>query len=443
MNKYYLAIDIGASSGRHIIGYVKNNEIVLKEIYRFKTLMEESIDGLVWDYNRIFNEVKNGIKEAFKRYPKIVSLAIDAWGVDYVLLNDDKPIAPFYAYRNERNILASEKVNKIIPFGELYKMTGVQFASYNTIYQLYSDKMLGRLQYATDYLMVPNYLVYLLTGVKTHEYTNESTTGLLNPLTGKYLSSLIYRLGLPDSLFNSKISFAGDYVGELLPEIQKEVNGNCKVILCASHDTACAFESIDIDDKSIFISSGTWSLLGVKSSKPIISEKSMEANYTNEGGVGYIRFLKNIPGMWISNRLKRETKLTQEFIDQNIDKTSYMVSFDINDNSLTAPKSMKKALLNLLEKCPPRSDLELFASIYRSMAISYKNAIESLENITHRKYKKIVIVGGGAKNIYLNRLVEEYTKKEVVPKPIEATALGNIKIQMKANEDMTGGKKYE
>ena len=433
MNKYYLAIDLGASSGRHIIGYVKNNEIVLKEIYRFKTSMEESIDGLVWDFNRIFCEVKNGIKKAFKRYPNIVSLAIDAWGVDYVLMNGDNPIPPFYAYRNERNIIASKKVDKIIPFNELYKMTGVQFASYNTIYQLFSDKMLGRIQYATNYLMVPNYLVYLLTGVKTHEYTNESTTGLLNPLTGKYLFSLIYRLELPDSLFNSKISFAGDYVGELLPEIQKEVNGNCKVVLCASHDTASAFESIDIDDESIFISSGTWSLLGVKSSKPIISEKTMEANYTNEGGVGYIRFLKNIPGMWIANRLKAETKITQEFIDKNIDITSYKVSFDINDNSLTAPKSMKKALLSLLEKCPPRSDLELFASIYRSMAISYKNAIESLENITHKKYKKIVIVGGGAKNEHLNQMVEEYTKKEVVPRPIEATALGNIKIQMKAN----------
>jgi rhamnulokinase len=443
MNKYYLAIDLGASSGRHIIGYVKNNEIVLKEIYRFKTSMEESIDGFVWDFNRIFCEVKNGIKKAFKRYPNIVSLAIDAWGVDYVLMNGDNPISPFYAYRNERNIIASKQVDKIVPFNELYKMTGVQFASYNTIYQLFSDKMLGRLQYATDYLMVPNYLVYLLTGVKTHEYTNESTTGLLSPLTGKYLPSLIERLELPDSLFGSKISFAGDYVGELLPEIQKEVNGNCKVMLCASHDTASAFESIDIDDESIFISSGTWSLLGVKSSKPIISEKTMEANYTNEGGVGYIRFLKNIPGMWIANRLKAETKLTQEFIDKNIDITSYKVSFDINDNSLTAPKSMKKALLSLLEKCPPRSDLELFASIYRSMAISYKNAIESLENITHKKYKKIVIVGGGAKNNYLNRLVEEYTKKEVIPKPIEATALGNIKIQMKANENMTGGKKYE
>ncbi len=432
--KYYLAIDLGATSGRHIVGHTENNEIVLKEIHRFRTSMDDSPQGLVWDFNRIFAEIKIGIKKAFKLYPGIISLAIDSWGVDYVLMNGNKPIMPFYAYRNERNNVASEMVEKIIPFRDLYKMTGVQFASYNTIYQLFSDKMLGRLQYATDYLMVPNYFTYLLTGVKSHEYTNESTTGLLNPLTGQYLTSLIDRLEFPKELFNSKILSAGDCVGNLLPEVQKEVGGNCKVVLCATHDTASAFESTEVDEESIFISSGTWSLLGVKIAKPIISDETMKANFTNEGGVGYIRFLKNIPGMWIANRLKSETKLTQEFIDENIDKVNYKVCFDINDNSLVAPQSMKGALLTLLEKNSPQNDLELFASIYRSMAASYKTAIESLENITKKKYKKIVIVGGGAKNKYLNQLVEEYTKKTVVPKPIEATALGNIQIQMKANK---------
>ena len=432
--KYYLAIDLGATSGRHIVGYTENNEIVLKEIHRFKTSMDDSPQGLVWDFNRIFAEIKIGIKKAFKLYPGIISLAIDSWGVDYVLMNGNKPIMPFYAYRNERNIVASEMVEKIIPFRDLYKMTGVQFASYNTIYQLFSDKMFGRLQYATDYLMVPNYFTYLLTGVMSHEYTNESTTGLLNPLTGQYLTSLIDRLEFPKELFNSKILSAGDCVGDLLPEVQKEVGGNCKVVLCATHDTASAFESTEVDEESIFISSGTWSLLGVKIARPIISDETMKANFTNEGGVGYIRFLKNIPGMWIANRLKAETKLTQEFIDENIDKVNYKVCFDINDNSLVAPQSMKGALLTLLEKNSPQNDLELFASIYRSMAASYKTAIDSLENITKKKYKKIVIVGGGAKNKYLNQLVEEYTKKTVVPKPIEATALGNIQIQMKANQ---------
>ena len=273
MNNYYLAIDLGASSGRHIVGYNNHGKIVLKEIYRFKTSMEDSVDGLVWDFKRIFEDIKAGIKKAFKEFPNIVSLAIDTWGVDYVLLNGDKEIPPYYAYRNKRNVVASECVEKIIPFEELYKLTGIQYANFNTIYQLYADKRAGRLHYATDYLMVPSYFTYKLTGVKTHEYTEESTGSLLNPYTGKYLYSLIDKLDLPRKLFN-QISLPGEYVGELLPEIQKEVNGNCKVVLCASHDTASAFESVDIDDKSVLISSGTWSLLGIKSLEPIVNEKS-------------------------------------------------------------------------------------------------------------------------------------------------------------------------
>ena len=433
MNKYYLAIDLGASSGRHIIGYEKNGEIVLKEIHRFKTTMEESVDGLVWDFNRIFSEIKEGIKKAFKQYPTIESLSIDTWGVDYVLMDGDQEIRPFYAYRNKRNVVASEQVSKIVPFEELYKSTGIQFANFNTIYQLFADKMAKRLTNATDYLMVPSYFIYKLTGIKTHEYTDESTGALLNPYTGKYLTSIIDYLGLPKKLFKD-ISYPGDYVGELLPEIQKEVKGNCKVILCASHDTASAFEAVDIDDKSVLISSGTWSLLGIKSKEPIVSEKSLKANYTNEGGVGYIRFLKNIMGMWINNRARLDSKLTQEYIDKHINEVDYKVTFDVNHPSLLAPDNMKAAVLDLLDKCPPRNDLELFASIYRSMAVSYKNAIDELEGITNKTFDKVVIIGGGAKNKYLNKLVEEYTGKKVIAMPIEATALGNIKIQMKAGK---------
>ena len=433
MNKYYLAIDLGASSGRHIIGFEKNGEIVLKEIHRFKTSMDETVDGLVWDFNRIFVEIKEGIKKAFKLYPHIESLSIDTWGVDYVLMNGDEEIRPFYAYRNKRNVVASKQVEKAIPFEELYKLTGIQFANFNTIYQLFADKMAKRLINATDYLMVPSYFIYKLTGVKTHEYTDESTGALLNPYTGKYLTNTLDSLGLPKKLFG-EISYPGDYVGELLPDIQKEVKGNCKVVLCASHDTASAFEAVDIDDESVLISSGTWSLLGIKSKEPIVNEKSLKANYTNEGGVGYIRFLKNIMGMWINNRAKLDSKLTQEYIDQHINEVDYKVTFDVNHPSLLAPDNMKTAVLNLLSKCPPRNDLELFASIYRSMAESYKVAIKELENITGKVFKKVVIIGGGAKNIFLNKLVEECTGKKVIALPIEATALGNIKVQMGAGK---------
>ncbi len=428
--KYYLAIDLGASSGRHIIGYEKDNKIVLEEVYRFKTGMDQSKDGPVWDIKKINKEIIKGISFAFKKYPSIESIAIDTWGVDYVLMNGDKEIYPCFAYRNERNQLSAKKAHKLVSFDEIYQRTGIQFASYNTIYQLCDDLDKGRLSQTTDYLMMPSYFTYKLTGVKTHEYTDESTGSLLNANVGEYDYELIDRLGLPKKLFK-EICHPGYVVGDLLPEIQKKVGGNAKVILCASHDTASAFEALDIPNDAVLISSGTWSLLGVKSKNPIINEESFKANYTNEGGVGYIRFLKNIMGMYINNQLKREIMYTQEFIDSNVSSVDYKVVFDVNDPSLNNPSSMKDAINKLLEQCPPQNNMEMFASIYRSMAVSYKNAIEELETITKKTYNSIYIVGGGAKNLYLNKILEELTNKKVIALPIEATALGNIKIQMK------------
>jgi rhamnulokinase len=433
--KYYLAIDLGASSGRHIIGYKKGQEIILEEIYRFKTEMDNSKDGLVWNIPRFFKEIKNGIKLAFKKYPEIESLSIDTWGVDYVLMNGDKEIPPYYAYRNERNKNVTEIVHRIIPFDKLYKHTGIQFAPYNTIYQLCDDFIKGRLDNATDYQMLPSYFTYKLTGVKTHEYTEESTGSLLNAKTKQYDYEIIDKLGLPKKLFQNTQE-SGYIVGDLLPEIQKQVKGNCKVVLCASHDTGSAFEAVCVPDNAVIISSGTWSLLGIKSKEPIISDESLKANYTNEGGVGYIRFLKNIMGMWIANCIKKEVMYTQQFVDENINFVQYKVTFDVNDSSLVAPTSMKDAVMKLLEKNPPQNNLELISSVYRSMAVSYKKAIDELERITNKKYDSIYIIGGGAKNKYLNNLVKEYTGLEVVALPIEATALGNIKIQMKVSKEL-------
>ena len=433
--KYYLAIDLGASSGRHVIGYQKDGEVVLDEIHRFKTLMDNSENGLVWDIPRLLYEIKMGILKAFKKYPKIESLAIDTWGVDYVLMNGDKEITPYYAYRNSRNEKSAQKVHEIIKFGELYAKTGIQFTQFNTIYQLFDDLCKGRLENATDYLMLPSYFTYKLTGVKTHEYTNESTGALLNPNTGKYCYPVLDKLCLPRKLFGD-IKEPGFVVGDLLPEAQKEVGGNCKVILCASHDTASAFESVEIDDESILLSSGTWSLLGVKNKEPIVNDKSLKANYTNEGGVGYIRFLKNIMGMYLANCVVAETGLNFKTIDSLIFDSKYEETFDVNDPSLNAPKSMKKAILELLKNNPPKNDIDLFSSIYRSQAVCYKKAIKELEYVTGKKYKKIYIVGGGARNIYLNHKVKKYTGLKVIPMPIEATSLGNILVQMKASKEL-------
>ena len=434
--KYYLAIDLGASSGRHIVGCTKNEEIILDEVHRFKTGMDDSLNGLVWDIPRLYQEILEGIKLAFKKYKNIESLSIDTWGVDYVLMNKEKEIPPFYAYRNKRCLKASDDVHKMVSFENLYENTGIQFASFNTIYQLYNDLKKGRLSEATDYLMLPSYFIYKLTGIKTHEYTNESTGSLLNALNKEYDYETLDKLNFPKKLFG-EINQPEDFVGELLPLIQKQVGGNTKVYLCASHDTASAFESIDTDDDSIILSSGTWSLLGIKSKKAIITSESLKANYTNEGGVGYIRFLKNIMGMWIANRVKKEIHLTQEYINENIFKSNYKMTFNVNDESLLSPINMKEAVLKLLPKDnQPKNDLEVFSSIYRSMALAYKNAVNELEKITSKKYKAIHVLGGGAKNDYLNSLIKEYTNLKVVVHPIEATALGNIKIQMKASKEL-------
>lgn len=433
--KYYLAIDLGATSGRHVVGYLQNGEVIIKEVHRFKTEMDDSPSGLVWDIPRIYSEIKLGIKKAFKIFPSLESISIDTWGVDYVLMNGDIEMPPYYAYRNERCQKNAQKCHELVKFADIYQKTGIQFAAFNTLYQLYDDKLKGRLEMATDYLMLPSYFTYKLTGVKTHEYTNESTGALLNAKTGQYDYDLLDKLGLPRKLFG-KIQQPGYVVGELLPEIQKEVGGKAKVVLCASHDTGSAFESVETDEKSIILSSGTWSLLGIKSKDPIVNKKTLEANYTNEGGVGYIRFLKNIMGMYLANRVREETGLHFRYIDSALPQSQYLETFDVNDLSLNAPKKMKEAILELLKDNPPQDDIDLFASIYRSQVICYKKAIEELEEITNKKYSKIYIIGGGAKNIYLNNLVKEYTGLEVIALPIEATALGNIKIQMKVSKEL-------
>ena len=429
--KRYLAIDLGASSGRHLVGYQGAEGIILEEVHRFKTGMDVGPGGLVWNIPRLLDEIKLGIKKAFAKYPGIVSLSVDTWGVDYVLLDGDNDILPYYAYRNSRCEEAAKKVHKTLPFSELYARTGIQFAPFNTIYQLYDDLQKGRLEKATDYLMLPCYFSYRLTGVKCHEYTNESTGALLDLKTGTYANDLLNRLGLPPRLFG-EIHQPGHVIGRLCEEVAKEVGGNCDVVLCASHDTASAFEAIDLPEDAALLSSGTWSLLGIKSQVPIATPLSMKANYTNEGGVGYYRFLKNIMGMYLPNRLQEELGWSLPQILEEAEKSTYDKTFDVFDPSLTAPTYMTGAVVDLLGERPSNGDL--FASVYRSLALGYAKAIQELESITGRGYRSIVIVGGGAKNRFLNRLIEEATHKSTIAMPIEATALGNIMIQIKGEE---------
>ena len=422
--RYYLAIDIGASSGRHIVGWTEDDKIQTEEVYRFPNGVKQQDGHLIWDIQALLEEVKKGIAIAKEKYD-IQSLSIDTWGVDYVLLQGDKEVLPCYAYRDNRTKTAIEKVHELIPFSELYQRTGCQFQTFTTIYQLYDDKLKGRLDGVTGMLMIPEYLMYKLCGTKAREYTNATTTGMINAETGEFDSEIIQRLGLPEHLFPKPQS----------PKIVIGEYEDIKVVLCATHDTASAVEGIPMEGSHQYISSGTWSLLGVKTPKPITDPASEKANYSNEGGVGYNRYQKNIMGMWLVNELKKEVAADMPFaeIDKAAEESTCTAVLDANSQELLAPKSMKaefdKATGNALQTVG-----DYFRCAYHSLAVSYKKALDELESNTGKQYDKLYIVGGGARNKLLNRLTEELSGKKVVALPIEATALGNLKIQMEADK---------
>ncbi len=420
--KRYLAIDIGASSGRHIVGWQENGEIITREVYRFPNGVTETDGHLTWNIEALEAHVRTGVDEALKLCPQIESLSIDTWGVDYVLMEHDQPILPCYAYRDGRTEAVIEKVHEKVPFAELYRRTGIQFQPFNTIYQLYADNLAGQLERATDFLMIPEYLMYRLCGVKSHEYTNATTGGMVSAETGEYDSDIIAALDLPRKLFKP-LQLPGTVIGEYK---------GIRVMLCATHDTGSAVEGIPMEGDQLYISSGTWSLLGVKVPRPITNAGSLTANYSNEGGVGYTRYQKNIMGMWLVNRLRDElcpgrpwNEITAEAEEKHFD---YLV--DVYDPIFLAPESMKAAFDARLPH-PPKCVGGYFRCAYRSLAQGYKQAIQEIEGNTGKTYEKLYIVGGGAKNQFLNRLTEEATGKQVIALPIEATAIGNLKIQIK------------
>ena len=420
MSKYYLAIDIGASSGRHIVGWMENGEWQTDEMYRFPNGVTELDGHLTWNIESLTAHVREGIDRARAKYD-ITSLAIDTWGVDYVLMKGDEEVMPCYAYRDSRTETVIPEVHKLISFTRLYRHTGIQFQPFNTIYQLYADKKAGRLEGVTEFLMIPEYLLYKLCGVKAHEYTNATTGGMVNAKTGRFDTDIIEALGLPEPLFG-ELTQPGAVIGEY---------EGIKCVLCATHDTASAVEGIPMETDQPYISSGTWSLLGVKSPVAITNAGSELANWSNEGGVGYIRYQKNIMGMWLVNELQRELCPDMKFseIVKMAEESICEALVDANAPEFLAPKSMKaafdKATGNALGTVG-----DYFRCAYRSLAVSYRQAIDELEANTGCTYEQLYIVGGGAKNQLLNRLTEEATGKQVIALPIEATALGNLKIQM-------------
>ena len=421
--EHYLAIDIGASSGRHIVGWREDGGLKTKEVYRFPNGVQEQDGHLVWDVDALLAHVKAGIAAAKAEFREIVSLSIDTWGVDYVLLRGNEEVRPVYAYRDSRTEVVIPKAHKILPFSELYAKTGCQFQPFNSIYQLYADKLAGRLDGVTDFLMIPEYLLWKLCGMKSKEYTNATTTGMVNAETGEFDPEIISALGLP-SIF-PRLQKPGTVLGEY---------DGIKCVLCATHDTASAVEGIPMEGNHPYISSGTWSLLGVKTPCPITDDASRAANYSNEGGVGYNRYQKNIMGMWLVNRLKDELCPETPFsaIVQMAAESRFAETVNANAPDFLAPKSMKAAF-DRATGGQLVSIGDYFLCAYRSLAQSYAEALAELESNTGRTYDKLYIVGGGAKNGFLNDLTREAAGKEIIALPIEATALGNLKIQMEAD----------
>ena len=421
--KRYLAIDIGASSGRHIVGWTENGKLMTEETYRFPNGVELLDGHLTWNIDSLLFHVKEGIRLSKERFGAIESLSVDTWGVDYILMKGNEEVRPCYAYRDSRTEAVIPEVHEKISFSELYRRTGIQFQPFNTVYQLYADKMAGRLEGATDFLMMPEYLMYKLCGVKAHEYTNATTGGMVSAETGEYDPAIIEALGLPSDLF-CRLLQPGTVIGAY---------EGIKVVLCATHDTGSAVEGIPMEGEQPYISSGTWSLLGVKTPKPITNEASELANWSNEGGVGYNRYQKNIMGMWLVNRLRDELCPGKPFgeIVHEAEESGFEETVDANARCFLAPESMKAAFDGSLN-IKPQSVGDYFRCAYRSLALSYRDAIQELEHNTGCHYDAIYIVGGGAKNQFLNALTEKASGKKVVALPIEATAIGNLMVQMKA-----------
>lgn len=439
MKKYYLAVDIGASSGRHILGSLEGGKLCLEEIYRFDNNIVSSEDGVIWDIESLFNEVVNGIAKCSEIGKLPCSVAIDTWGVDYVLLDEcERELLPAFAYRNSRTAYLPSSADFPLSYAELYSRCGIQMQSFNTVYQLWCDKRSGKADKAKHFLMIPEYLSYKLTGVMKNEYTNASTTSMLNAEGKCWDKEIIDSLGLDADIFRP-LSLPGDEVGRFTDEIRARVGFDSTVLLAPSHDTASAVAACPINDSSVYISSGTWSLMGTENTFPVLSDEAREANFTNEGGVEYrFRFLKNIMGMWLFQNVRRNLnkKYTYDEMMDMAKRSSFDGIIDVNDESLVCPENMIAAV----NKLAGNEDLPLedtLACIYNSLASMYARTVDEIEKITEKSVDNIFIVGGGSRDSYLNSLTARYTGKRVVIGLGEATATGNLISQIMRDKNIS------
>lgn len=448
MSPYFLAVDIGASSGRHMLGHLEKGRLVLEEIYRFENGMKQTKEGLCWDIPALFQEIKTGIRRCGELGKIPVSMGIDTWAVDYVLLDEqDQILGDTFGYRDSRTAGMDEEVYRLIPEKELYQRTGIQKQIFNTVFQLTAVKKAHPeyLEQARTFLMMPDYFHFLLTGEKRSEYTNATSTQLVNAETKDWDDEVISRLGYPREMF-LPLSQPGTQVGVFTKEIEKEVGFSCQVVLPATHDTASAVMAVPCqEDNCLYISSGTWSLMGTENKKAICTEESRQKNFTNEGGYDFrYRYLKNIMGLWMIQSVRHEEKDQYSFAQlcEMADECSDFPSrVFVNAQEFLAPESMTEAVRQYCEKSGqrvPETTGELAAVIYQSLAKCYGESVQEIEQLTGEHYDTIHIVGGGANADYLNRLTASQSGRQVLAGPSEATAIGNLMAQMIGKGEFAG-----
>ncbi|HRX07762.1 MAG TPA: rhamnulokinase family protein [Candidatus Limiplasma sp.] len=443
---YYLAVDIGASSGRHILGYISNGKLTTEEIYRFENNARMKDEHLCWDADALFLHVMQGLTECAKRGVHPVSVGIDTWGVDFALLDaKGNRVGDIVAYRDARTEGMDTILEQTMPFAELYKISGIAKQPFNTIYQLMAVLKENPEYRSTvdDFLLMPEYLSFRLTGRKAHEETNLSTGALLDARTRTWAWDAIRAASLPDKWFQTPIVKAGTKLGTLLPEHAATLGFDTTVILPATHDTGSAFMAVPArDEQAVFLSSGTWSLLGTELTAPQTSAESKRLGFSNEMGYGgTTRFLKNIMGMWMMQCIRKEIDagISYDEIARLADESTYSCCVDATANRFLAPASMKDEVCAALREQgspAPADHKDLFRAVLLSLAICYRDSIREIETLSGKQFTSINIVGGGSRNRTLNRLTAEATGLPVFAGPTEGTALGNIVAQMIASGEL-------
>lgn len=441
--KKMLAFDLGASSGRAILGILSDNKLEIKEVYRFNTGITRIFDSLYWDVLGFFNEMKKGLFETSQKYGKVESIGIDSWGVDFVLLDKNGLLVGNpYNYRDNRTNGVIEKLIKLIPKKHLFQITGIQFIQINSLVQLYSMVLSKSplLQITNKYLMIADFFNYLFTGKIFSEYTLASTSQIYDLEEKNWSETIIKKLGLDMKIFPEIIE-PGIEIGNLLPAVVKETGMNeIPIISTASHDTAAAIAAVPAQgDDFIYLSSGTWALMGIELPAPNTSDLALKYNFTNEGGVkNTIRFLKNIIGLWLLQECKRiweQSGATYSFDDltsKSLEAKAFSSFINPEDPMFLNPVNMPEAIKQYCEQTDqeiPQSVEEITRCILESLAFKYKEVYEMLRKIIKRPINKFHIFGGGAKNSVLNQFAANATNLEVKAGPSESTSIGNILVQ--------------